>query len=527
MLSKLPLDLSTFSELRKSKYLYVDKTEHAHSLITEGRRYFLSRPRRFGKSLFVSTLKEILRNKKELFEGLWIAKSNYPWKEYGVIVLDLSTLGIDSPEMLKTGLCHALKEISDDYLLGVDVDATSPELALRSVVKALHARFGSVAVLVDEYDYPILQVLENPNQATGMRDGIRRFFATIKGLDEYIDFVFITGVSSFAKAGLFSGMNNLRTLTLNEKFADICGYTDTEVDNYFTEYIQAWATKDNVAFIELRKQIKDWYNGYHFGSNVTSVYNPFSIMNALDLQAFKNFWFQTAAPTFLIDQLKKEYSKEKEDIFDPEKFETTEDSLGIFDIGATPLPVLMFQAGYLTISEYDTEKNLYKLGYPNFEVKTAVQRYLLGIFAKLDLAAAERISLHLRSAFSRKNIEEAISLLRQLFANVPYQLHVKEEKFYHALLQVIFGASGIKAQSESSTSHGRIDLVLDLENMLYVIEVKLNESAEKALAQIEERRYFEGYLSHGKPIILLGISFKREPKNFEITYDFKDLTLTR
>ena len=271
---------------------------------------------------------------------------------------------------------------------------------MRDVVKALYGRFGKVAILVDEYDNPILQVLKDTTQSEEIRNAIRRFFAAIKGLDAFIDFVFITGVSSFTKAGLFSGINNLRNMTLNDKFAAVCGYTDEEVDSYFADYIEAWSKQVNIPYNDLRSQIKSWYNGYSFGGSVPTVYNPFSFMNALEAQSFKNFWFQSGTPTFLIEELKKEYRKEEYHIIDPEKFETTEDSLGIFDIGATPLPALMFQTGYLTITEFDREKNLYKLGYPNLEVKTALQKYLLGIFAQLDFIAAERMSLQLRSALN-------------------------------------------------------------------------------------------------------------------------------
>jgi hypothetical protein len=524
MLPKMPLDLSTFRELRKSHYLYVDKTKYAYSIITEGRRYFLSRPRRFGKSLFVSTLREILYGNKDLFDGLYIANTDYHWDKYGVIEFDLSALGIDSPETLKSGLCQALEEIACDYALEIETDFTNPELALRSVVKSLYGRFGKVAILIDEYDNPILQVLKNHEQAEEIRNVIRRFFAAIKGLDAFIDFAFITGVSSFAKAGLFSGINNLRDMTLNNKYAGICGYTGEEVDHYFTDHIQVWSQQTGIVYNDLRTQLKDWYNGYSFCSSLSAVYNPFSLMNALEAQTFKNFWFQSGTPTFLIEELKKEYRKEEYHIIDPEKFETTEESLGIFDVGATPLPALMFQTGYLTITAFDPEKKLYKLGYPNYEVKTALQKYLLGIFAHLDFIAAERMALQLRAAFNNGNIDEAVSLIKQLFTNVPYQLHVQKEKFYHALLQVTCGASGIKSQSEYSISHGRIDLVLDLPNVLYVIEVKLNDSAEVALEQINERRYYEAFLSHGKPITLLGLSFKREPKKFDLTYKVKRLT---
>jgi hypothetical protein len=504
--------------------MYVDKTKYAYDIITGGRRYFLSRPRRFGKSLFVSTLREILHGNKGLFNGLWIGNSDYHWEKCGVIEFDLSTLGIDSPETLKTGLCYALEEIAHDYSLEIETDFTSPELALRDVVKSLRDRFGKTAILIDEYDNPILQVLKDTNNAEEMRNAIRRFFATIKGLD-FIDFVFITGVSSFTKAGLFSGINNLRDMTLNDKFAGICGYTEEEIEHYFTEYIQEWSKQANISHNDLRVQIKDWYNGYSFGSSVSTVYNPFSLMNALETKSFKNFWFQSGTPTFLIEELKKEYRKEEYHIIDPEKFETTEDSLGIFDVGATPLPSLMFQTGYLTITAFDQERKLYKLGYPNQEVKTALQKHLLGIFSQLDFLSAERLSLQLRAAFNNSNVDEAVSLIKQLFTNVPYQLHVKEEKFYHALLQVTCGAAGIKSQSEYSISHGRIDLMLDLPNVLYVIEVKLNDSADVALEQIEERRYYEPFIVRGKPITLIGLSFKREQKKFDVTYKIRHLKL--
>ena len=526
MLTRLPLDLSTFALLRKSGYLYVDKTGYAYNLITSGRRYFLSRPRRFGKSLFVSTLKEILDGNKVLFEGLSIGKSDYQWEKHGVINLDFSSIEVRSTNDLRTGICDLLQDIADDYLLDISLHETKPDAALRALVRALYAKFGRVAVLVDEYDNPILQVLSNQKVAKEVRNSIRRFFAVVKSLDAFIDFVFITGVSSFAKAGLFSGINNLRIMTLDKRFSAVCGYTDEEVDHYLTTQIKVWASTENVPYNELRQQIKEWYNGYRFGANVFSVYNPFSIMYALDSQDFKNFWFQSGTPTFLVEELAKEYRKSEYHLFDLEKFETTEDSLGIFDIGATPLTSLMFQTGYLTITAFDKEKKSFELGYPNLEVKSALQKYLLGIYTKLNFSETESLSLKLFNALNKKDTQEVIALLKQLLTRVPYQLHGKEEKFYHALLQVIFGACGIKAQSEFSISHGRIDIVLELPLLFYVIEVKLNASAEVALSQIEERKYYEALLHHNKKIVLLGIAFKRTPKIFEITSSEKIISNT-
>lgn len=522
-LPKLPLDLSTFAKLRESNYLYVDKTNYIYDLITGGRRYFLSRPRRFGKSLLVSTLKEVLVGEKQLFDGLWIGQSNYSWRPHGVITLDLSSLGIKDTKSFDSGLCYALAAIADDYQLGITLDTTTPELALHTLVKALHARFGHVAVLIDEYDNPILRLLSDQKMALEVRDAIRSFFSAIKALDALIDFVFITGVSSFAKAGLFSGMNNLRTITLSERFSGICGYTQAEVDSYFIDHLQAWSMRQGIAYEALHQEIKQWYNGYRFGHMAIAVYNPFSLMNALEAREFINFWFQSGAPTFLLQELKQESRKHEYQIVDPETFKTSQDTLGIFDIGAMPLPALMFQTGYLTIAGYDQSRKIYSLAYPNYEVKIALQTYLLGILAQLDLVTAERISFNLHPALEQENFEEVMLVLRQLFSNIPYQLHAKQESFYHALLQIACSASGIKAQSEYATSHGRIDLVLDLSTKWYIIEIKFNQSAQAALDQIEQQRYYEPFLKHGKPIILMGLAFHREPGTFELTYAIKKL----
>jgi hypothetical protein len=388
MLQKLPLGLNTLSELIESEYLYVDKTKYAYNMITGGRRYFLARPRRFGKSLFVSTLQEILEGNKKLFDGLWIANSDYQWQEYGVIALDISAFGINSVEKFTTNLTEAFQEIANYYKLAVQLPPNSLELGLRRLVHALHERFGRVAILIDEYDSPILHALEKPDLAEAMRDSIRFFFAAIKGLDSYVNFVFITGVSSFIRAGIFSGINNLEDITLDEQYTNICGYTDEEVDRYFSEYITLWAKKEGSSYEETRTKIKEWYNGYCFSENTASVYNPYSLMSALKAQNFKHYWFVSELPTFLVDFLKKEYRT-----FDPEQLSIKGNVLqGLFDIGAMPLKALMFQAGYLTIASYDKERDVYELNFPNREVRVSFQDYLLEAFTQLDTARARELS---------------------------------------------------------------------------------------------------------------------------------------
>ncbi len=520
MLTKLPLGLSTFAKIRNSGLVYVDKTEHAYRLITEGStRYFLARPRRFGKSLFVDTLREIFSGNKSLFDGLFISKSEYKWYKYGVIALDFSSIEVLTADDFRVGACELLQYIADDYDLNITLNERRPDSALRALVRALYAKFGRVAILIDEYDSPILQALYNSTigDAKAVRNSEKAFFSVIKSMDSRIDFVFITGVSSFAKAGVFSGMNNLDILTLDPRYSTICGYTDEELEKVLMAHIQAWADSEKRPCGALRQEIKNWYNGYHFSAGSPSVFNPYSVLKALDLRAFNNFWFQSGMPTLLIEELTKEYRRSEYHMLDFDKLEVTESSLGIFDVGLTPLPALLFQTGYLTIANFDKDKLSFELRYPNHEVKVALQKLLLSIYTSLGPSDTEKIALSLFDALFAVNIDQLIAILKNLIARVPYQLHEKSgEKFYHALLQVIFGSCGLSAQSELSISHGRIDAVIALPNRFYVIEVKLNASAQKALAQIEERKYYEVLLHHGKPIELLGLNFKRQPKTFEI-----------
>jgi len=518
-MKKLPVDISTFAELRNNDYVYVDKTEHMHTIITQGRRYFLSRPRRFGKSLLISTLKEILTaQNRNLFDGLWIAQSDYSWKEYGVIQLDFSLLYSATVDGFKKDLCGELYRIAKDYQIILEDNSNTPHTLLKKLVHSLFEQFGRVAILVDEYDSQILKSLHNKSLAQEIRDEIQHFFTTIKGLDAHIQFVFITGVSSFAKAGLFSGINNVQIITLRDKYASLCGYTESEVDDYFTDYITHWAQKKHTSYDSLREQIRSWYNGYSFGSNVPKVYNPFSLMNALEVNNFENFWFQSGAPTFLIEILKKDYKN-----IEQNPFEASKDTLGIFDVGIIPVVSLMFQTGYLTITGYNEAADLYTLNYPNLEVKKSFQKYLLEIFAHIEPSLANDLSGQLSNALNNENIEKAVNILKQLFAHVPYQLHIKEESFYHSLLIMVCTSAGIKVHAEHSTSHGRIDLVLEFPKIIYVIEVKFNDTPEHALQQIEDRRYYERFLSYNKSLILLGLAFTKKPQQFDISYIVKNI----
>ncbi len=523
ILQKLPLGISTFSKIRNDGYLYVDKTKEAYNLITQGERYFLSRPRRFGKSLLISTLKEILSGNKSLFKNLWIEKSDYTWQPHGVIIFDFSRLDIENIDGLKRGLFLTLSDIAQNYGITEVTQITDLGFALLGLAKQLYGRFGKVAILIDEYDSPILKILDDPAKVEKFRDFFQYFFAVIKSLDEYVNFTFITGVSAFAKAGIFSGLNNLKTITLHEQWATICGYTDQEIDHYFVSHIQAWANKKNISYEELRRQIKYWYNGYRFGADVTAVYNPFSVMNAFDEQKYKNFWLSTGTPSFLIKEMKKNYRMVELEMLHLKTFYATEDFLDAFEIGSTPLVSLLFQSGYLTIVHVDEEEKGYTLDYPNYEVRTAMEQYFLSVFTQTDVNEAGVFVSELRKAFREKKISEIVTLIKLTFVRVPYLTHIPKEKFYHGLLHVLLSAAGLKIYSEQMTSHARIDMVVELPKINYVIELKFNESAEKALAQIEDRKYYEVLQYQNKPIILLGLNFNQKPKEFDISYASKEI----
>lgn len=507
----LPTTFSGFRRLREGGYLYVDKTQHAHKLVThKDLSFFLSRPRRFGKSLFVSTLEELLQGNRELFQGLWIDSSNYHWRKYGVIALDFSGISAQSTEAFQEGLCHKLATIASNYQLGITIHSKNPEIALEMVMQALSKHYGKVALLIDEYDSPILRNLTNRKKAVEVRGVLRDFFAATKSLGNSLDFVFITGVSSFAKAGIFSGMNNVRAITMSPDFSDICGYTEQEIDTHLKEYLQDWADAAVIPYNALKQEIKQWYNGYCFSHNQPRVYNPFSLMKALDAKSFENFWFESGTPSFLIEEMKQQHAADPRalDIISHiESFRLPQEALGVFDVGETPLPALMFQTGYLTLEGYDASDNTYHLGYPNYEVEKSLQAYLLSIATDLSTYTATIMAVALNDFFKKRDLSAIIHTLQKLFANFVYQIKPREEREYHAVVQAALTVASLYPHAEYSTRDGRADIIVELPDVTYVIEIKRNAPPAVALAQIEERRYYEKFLHRSKDVLLFGVSF--------------------
>ncbi|MES2199087.1 MAG: AAA family ATPase [Chlamydiota bacterium] len=524
---ELPIGISEFSELRKTSCVYVDKTKYAYQLLTRNRRTFLSRPRRFGKSLFVSMIEAILLGQKELFEGLWIANSDYSWVPQGVIRLDFSQVSIQSAENFINSLIYILKNIGKTY--GVFLEENSDlNVVFMNLISNLHEKFGSVAILVDEYDHPILHTLHKPELAMEIRDIMKSFSCVVKAQAKFVQFVFVTGVSAFSKSGLSSGLNNLLNLTMMEDFSSICGYTDQEVDLCFSEHIKKWAAFREIPYLEVRESLKTWYNGYCFAENTSTIYSPFSFTCALNSQKLQNFWFQSATPQFLLDELGKLERQEECRFLNMEEFQGSMDLLQTFEIECIPLTALLFQTGYLTIASYDSESRIYQLKYPNSEVKTAMHRHLLIALTKIAYSPFDTLIGRLFTALRLENMEDLMECFRSLFSNIPYQIHQKAEKFYHAVLQAFFVAANIKSYAEYSTIQGRADIILDLPSMFYILELKVNKPAEEALEQIEDKKYYEPFIHRGKPVRAVGISFtqkntKKEKSQFSITCATKKL----
>jgi len=367
MKKELPIGISTFAELIQKNYVYVDKTEIIYQLVSRKKYYFLHRPRRFGKSLLVSTLAEILSGNKKLFAGLAIDSLPYDWQQYPVIMISFSDIDCTTPENLNISLKHCLVRIAKQYQINLETINT-PGTMLQDLVKAL-AEQNTVALLIDEYDYAILKHIHNPEMAHEMRETLKNFYIIIKGLDKDLRFVFFTGISKFSQTSIFSGLNNLEDISLDEPFNTLLGYTKSEIITYFPMHLAETVQSIDCSETQLLENITDWYDGYLFTGmhNNTKIYNPFSVLLFLSKKRFSNYWFQTATPTFLINLLKlHDYP-----IQNFEHIEATESELGTFDIDTMPLKTLLFQTGYLTISSYNYETGNYLLAYPNRETRNS------------------------------------------------------------------------------------------------------------------------------------------------------------
>ena len=510
---RLPIGIQTFREMREENYYYVDKTAHLWRLIDEGKHYFLSRPRRFGKSLFLDTLKELFEGNESLFEGLHI-HGHWDWQvRYPVLRLDFGSGNFDEPESLHKEVMAQLDAVEKET--GVESHYDTASARFRHIIQMLHSQAGQrVVVLVDEYDKPILNALDVPEIARANRDFLRGLYSTIKSNDAHIKFTFLTGVSKFSKVSIFSGLNNLTDITIDPRYSAICGYTEEDLDTVFAPELPGLD----------REEIRDWYNGYSWRGE-ERVYNPFDILLLFRSRSFEAYWFETGTPTFLIETLfKRQVSSLKLD-----EMIGSSDLLSTFDVDDIVTEALLFQTGYLTITG---EENLggasfYRLGYPNREVRQSLNRSLLRYLVK-DPSVQMANSVQLYRLLEANDFEGLKTLFHAFFASIPYEWYTNNdianfEGYYASVFYSYFAALGLDITVEDSSSHGRVDMAVHFHDNVYLFEFKVVELASEgaAMAQLKAKGYADKYRGLDQPIHLIGVEFSKDTRNitaFEVVH---------
>lgn len=506
MLKPVQASTYTFRTIIEGGYVYVDKTRYLYDLIRQvSGIYFLARPRRFGKSLMISTLEVIFQGEKDLFQGLWLYNSDYQWQPYPVIRLDFSRHAVKSADRLEQVIDYYIAGIAQMY--DITLNGFDYQSRFENLIQQL-GRTAKVVILIDEYDKPIIDNIENLVEAKRIRETLKNFYTVIKAMDQYIRFVFITGISKFSKVGVFSSLNHLTDLTMNPAFATALGITEEELHDNFREHIAAFAAREGMGPMALMHKMQQWYNGFCFVENCQNVYNPFSTLQLFFHQRFANYWFETATPTFLIKLIKeREY-----DLPQLTPLEISELGFSTFEIENLEIIPLLFQTGYLTIKGYNAERQLIQLAYPNQEVENAFLVYLLEEFSTIQRGLNESYLWQLIDALQAQKFDDFFAVLNIFFANIDYDLHLDYEKYYQTIFYLIFLLLGINVTAEVKTSRGRIDAVVELTESIYLFEFKFGGSAATVLKQIKTNEYHQKYGLKGKPLLLVGAKFDRKKR---------------
>jgi hypothetical protein len=521
-MKNLPLSIQTFSDMITRDYLYVDKTKEIYNLFTQGGKYyFLSRPRRFGKSLLISTLAEIFSGNKELFKGLWIY-DKIEWAQYPVLHIDFSKIEFETPKKLKKSIKKFLYEKALSYGISLDEEKSYKEIFVELIEK-LSSR-GRVVILVDEYDKPIIEFIETEKVATARANQrvLKNFYAVIKGSDKYIHFVMITGVSKFSRMSIFSDLNNLNDITIDERFSTLLGLTHDELLDYFSDRIDRLSKKLKMPGQDFLNYVKQWYNGYSWDA-CHFLYNPFSIINFFSKNRFGNYWFSTGTPTFLIHHIKKQ----GKDIRELEKEEVDDSIFESYDIENLEIISMLFQTGYLTLKEIRPVgiKSQYILSYPNEEVKESFLKHFLADYTTAETGIVGSRILDLVKTITTDDLENFFTIIKSLFATIPSHLFIGDsEAYYHTVIYLVLELLGTNIQVEVHTNKGRIDAVIETASHIYIMEFKMGTPA-KALSQIEARKYHERYSAAGKTVRLIGVGFSSLERNISGYQEVKTISL--
>mgnify|MGYP001094440703 CR=1 FL=1 len=504
-----PIGIQNFEKIRKEGYAYVDKTALIYRLVKKGSYYFLSRPRRFGKSLLISTLDAYFRGEKELFKGLAIEKLEKDWVKRPVLHIDLNIGKYDAPDSLDKILNEAL--VKWETVFGTGAGESTLALRFKGVVERAYKQSGQrVAILVDEYDKPLLQAIGNENLQREYRNTLKPFYGVLKTMDGCIQFAILTGVTKFGKVSVFSDLNNLIDISMDEPFISLCGMTEQEIHDNFEEDLHELAAAQKMTYEEVGAELKKYYDGYHFVENSEGIYNPFSVLNTFFKMKFGSYWFETGTPTYLVELLKRNH-------YDLERMateETNSDVLNSIYGDEQPIPVI-FQSGYLTIKGYDKRFGLYRLGFPNKEVEEGFINFLMPFYTRFNKIEAPFEIQKFVHEIETGQLDAFFNRLKSFLADTPYELISEQERHYQNVLFIIFKLVGFYTEVEYHTSEGRVDLVLKTNDYIYIMEFKLNGSAEEALQQIHDKHYAQPFQSDKRKIFKIGVNFSSKTRNIE------------
>lgn len=505
---RYPIGYQDFESIRNDKCLYVDKTMFVERLVNSGKYYFLSRPRRFGKSLMLSTLKAFFEGKRELFDGLYLGESDkIHWETFPVIYIDLNGEKYTEAESLTGKLDRQLTAYEAQY--GVLSSGYSLEGRFQQLITAISEKTGKRAVvLIDEYEKPILDTLHMPEISEKHRDTLSGFYSVIKSSDQYLHFCFLTGVTQFGHINIFSGLNNLQDISLHRDYSTICGVTQDELHDYFKEGIAEFAKTKNISEEEVCLLLKENYDGYHFSEDCPDIYNPFSLVNAFSARALREFWFKTGSPSFLVNY----FRHTRVDISHLDGVSVDENTLYGASVSPDDSIAMLYQTGYLTIKDYDDRFGIYRLGYPNREVKRALLGTLMGLYTGETESAGVSELRKAMIAMEQGDISVFLEWLAVIFANFPYENVIDDEKHYQNVVYIVTEVIGLNTRLERHTSNGRIDLVIQTDRYVYIIEFKRDKSPAAALAQIEEKGYARPFLNDPRKLIKVGVEFSTKDR---------------
>ena len=499
-----PVGIQTFEDIRKGRYLYVDKTKYIVDFRKKQMKYvFLSRPRRFGKSLFASTLQAYFKGRKELFEGLAIADYEKEWTKHPVLHFDMSGAKHFDKESLTNYLNHELEQYEKSY--GCDQSNLDTNIRLTNLVQSAYRQTGQkVVVIIDEYDAPLLDVVHEEENLQDLRHVMRNFYSPLKKLDPYLEFVFLTGITKFSQLSIFSELNNITNISMNDDYAGICGITEEELLENMSEDINMLAKANNLSKEDAIAKLKEHYDGYHFSAVSPDVFNPYSLLNCFAERKFGAYWFTSATPTYLINMMRK-YGTMPTDL---SRVEASESEFDAPTETMTTIMPLLYQSGYFTIKDYNRDYNYYILDVPNNEVKLGLTKALIPSYVTQNTLATTNTARRIAQALDKQDMNGAMQLLQTFLGTVPYCNVTNREGHYQQMLFIIFSLlTEYMVDVEVHTPKGRVDIVLLTKTDIYIIELKLNQTAQAAMQQINLKNYRQRFALSGKPVTKVGVNF--------------------